>query len=248
MKTLVILPTYCEADSLPTLLPQILAHPNLDVLIVDDESPDGTADLVLSAFGDNPRVALLRRPSPRSYAGAALDGMRSAINGPYEALVTMDADGSHSPQYIPELLAKLSSADIVVGSRYLHGVSVVNWPLHRIALSAVANRLAQRFLRLQVRDLTSGFMAMKIDVPLNLRLCAIKTQGYGYLIEFKWRAVRAGFRLEESPIIFEERQEGVSKMSTRHAKEAFGMLMRLAFLERTVGPDADCEDPWTAQT
>ena len=247
MKTLVVLPTYNEADSLPSLVPKILECGGLDVLVVDDASPDGTADCVDGLFGAEAGVRVLRRNGPRSFAGSALDGMREAINGPYDAIVTMDADGSHDPRHIPDLLAGLADADLVVGSRYLRGVSVVNWPLHRIALSSFANAMARRLLRLPVRDLTSGFMAMRVDVPLNLRLCAIKTQGYGYLMEFKWRTVRAGFSLSEKPIIFVERREGASKMGTRHAREAFGMLLRLAYLERAGGPDADCEDPWMAE-
>lgn len=240
-RTLVVLPCYNEAESAPALIPGLLEH-GVDVLVVDDASPDGTADRVEEAFAGDGRVSVLRRDGPRSFAGSSLDGLRAAIAGEYEAVATMDADGSHSAEHLPALLARLDEADLAVGSRYLHGVSVVNWPLHRIALSSFANWLARVALRVPVRDLTSGFMAMKVEVPLNLRLCAIKTQGYGYLMEFKWRAVRAGFRVVEEPIVFVERQEGQSKMSSRHAREAAGMLMRLGWRERAGGPDADCED------
>lgn len=241
LRTLVVLPCFNEAASAPAIIPRIRAA-GADVLVVDDASPDGTADIVEEAFAGDGGVRVLRHPPPRSFAHSALDGLRAAIAGDYDAVATMDADGSHDPASLPTLIAGLASADLVVGSRYVEGGKVVNWPVGRIAMSVFANTLARGLLRLPVRDLTSGFMAMKVDVPLNLRLCAIKTQGYGYLMEFKWRAVRAGFAVAEEPIAFTERQEGVSKMSAQHAREALGMLLRLGWMERTRGPDADCED------
>jgi len=238
-KTLIILPCFNELETAPSLISEILKINDVDVLVVDDRSEDGTVESINKQVKDK-RLNILVRKEKRSFANSEMDGFRFAIEKGYENIVTMDADGSHSPKYIPEMIKMLKQHDLVIGSRYMDGVSVVNWPIQRIAISLFANFLARKMLRLDVNDLTSGFMAMKIDVPLNLQLCAIQTQGYGYLIEYKWRSVRAGFRVSEFPIIFIERTKGQSKMSSKHAQEAFWMLLLLTLKERFLSKDKDC--------
>ena len=238
-KTLVILPCFNEFETAPSLIKKILKIKGLDVLVVDDRSEDGTVQNIKKSIKDK-RLNIFVREDRRSFANSEMDGFRFAIKKGYENIVTMDADGSHSPKHIPEMIEMLKNNDLVVGSRYTNGVSVVNWPIQRIAISLFANFLAKKMLRLEVNDLTSGFMAMKIDVPLNLNLCAIQTQGYGYLIEYKWRSVRAGFRVHELPIIFIERTKGQSKMSAKHAQEAFWMLLLLTLKERFLNKEKDC--------
>ena len=238
-ETLVILPCFNEAETAPNLIKKILENKKIDVLVVDDRSEDGTIEIIEKSIKDK-RLNILVRSDQRSFANSEMDGVRFAIEKGYKNVVTMDADGSHPPEYIDKLLSELKANDLVIGSRYMNGVSVVNWPIQRIAISLFANFLARKMLRINISDLTSGFMAMRIDVPLNLELCAIQTQGYGYLIEYKWRSARAGFRVQESPIIFIERTKGQSKMSAKHAQEAFWMLCLLTIKERFIRSDDIC--------
>ena len=194
-ETLVILPCFNEAETAPNLIKKILENKKIDVLVVDDRSEDGTVEIIEKSIKDK-RLNVLVRSDQRSFANSEMDGFRFAIEKGYKNVVTMDADGSHPPEYIDKLLSELKANDLVIGSRYMNGVSVVNWPIQRIAISLFANFLARKMLRINISDLTSGFMAMRIDVPLNLELCAIQTQGYAYLIEYKWRSARAGFRVQ----------------------------------------------------
>lgn len=215
MKTIVVIPTYNERDNLPTLLEGLMAYPTLRALIVDDQSPDGTgqlADQLAHAWPD--RIEVLHRTGRRGFGRSLLAGLTRAIQCEVDLVFQMDADLSHDPKYLSAMMTAASGADLVIGSRYLNGVSVVNWPLRRIILSAFANQYVRAVTRLSVRDCTSGFRCWRRDALARLPMDRITSEGYSLLVEMLYLAERAGCRIVESPIIFVERQQGVSKMST----------------------------------
>lgn len=214
MIALVVLPTYNERLNLERVAAGILSHPFTRLLVVDDASPDGTgqlADELAAASGG--RMDVLHRTGPRGLGLAYIDGLTRALATDADAIVQMDADLSHDPKYLPDLLAALPDHDLVIGSRYLHGVSVVNWPLHRIALSAFANRYIRAVTGLSVTDCTSGYRMWRRDALARMPLTTARTSGYAFLTEMLYEAGRAGLRIGEAPIVFVERQEGYSKVS-----------------------------------
>jgi dolichol-phosphate mannosyltransferase len=214
MTLLVVLPTYNERPNLETVAAGILGHAWARLLVVDDASPDGTGELAdqIAARSDG-RVEVMHRTGPRGLGLAYVDGIRRALATGTEAICQMDADLSHDPKYLPDLRAALERADLAIGSRYLHGVSVVNWPLHRIALSAFANRYIRLITGLQPADCTSGFRAWRREALAKLPLGHAQASGYAFLTEMLFEAARLGCRIVETPIVFVERREGYSKVS-----------------------------------
>jgi dolichol-phosphate mannosyltransferase len=211
---LVVMPTYNERANLEQVIAGILAHDFTRVLVVDDASPDGTGRLADELAVRHPgRVEVLHRTGPRGLGRAYIDGLRRALQTDAQAICQMDADLSHDPAYLPALVTGLETYDLVIGSRYLNGVSVVNWPLHRIVLSAFANRYIRVITGLGPRDCTSAFRAWRREMLARLPLATAHTSGYAFLPEMLFEAARMGGRIGEVPIIFVERQKGYSKVS-----------------------------------
>jgi dolichol-phosphate mannosyltransferase len=215
MTLLIVLPTYNERPNLERVAAGILEHPFTRLLVVDDASPDGTGEIADTiAAGSGGRVEVMHRTGPRGLGRAYIDGLRRALASPTDAIGQMDADLSHDPKYLPELVAALDDFDLVIGSRYLHGVSVVNWPLRRIMLSAFANRYIRAITGLGPHDCTSGFRVWRREALARLPIETARTSGYAFLTEMLFAAGRAGCRIGEVPIVFVERSEGASKVSS----------------------------------
>jgi dolichol-phosphate mannosyltransferase len=234
MKTLtVVLPTYNERSNIERVTEGILKHPWARLLVVDDASPDGTgalADALAARSGG--RMSVLHRTGARGLGRAYCDGLRQALHSDTDAIAQMDADLSHDPAYLADLYAALEQYDLVIGSRYLRGVSVVNWPLHRIALSAFANRYIRTITGLRVRDCTSGFRVWRREALARVPLQGAHANGYAFLTEMLYRAARAGCRIGEVPIVFVERREGASKVSSAVLLESLLIPWRLALRGR----------------
>ena len=215
MNVLVIIPTYNERDNLPGLVRAVLANDGYRVLVVDDASPDGTgalADELAREFIG--RVEVLHRTGPRGLGRSYVDGLQHALKGPADLICQMDADWSHDPSYLPSLVEAAATHDVVIGSRYLNGVSVVNWPLQRIILSTFANRYVRAVTHLSPKDCTSGYRCWRREALAKLPLERVVSDGYAFLVEMLFEAARRGARIGEVPIIFVERRTGVSKLST----------------------------------
>jgi len=214
-RALVVLPTYNEAENVLQISSEVLAtDPAVEVLVVDDSSPDGTGDLVRGALPTEPRIHLLERPGKLGLGTAYLAGFRYGLDEGYDRVFTMDCDGSHNPKYLPGMLAAMDSCDVVIGSRYVKGGGILNWPAHRRALSAFANFYARTLLRLPVRDCTAGFRGYSRRVLETVEPFAIRASGYSFLEEMAWRVARCGFRIVEIPIVFEQRRAGASKIDS----------------------------------
>jgi dolichol-phosphate mannosyltransferase len=214
MNALVVLPTYNERQNLERVATAILEHDFTRLLVVDDESPDGTGALADELARRSPgRLEVLHRTGKRGLGLAYVDGLARALSTDADAIVQMDADFSHDPKYLPDLAAALQHYDLVIGSRYLHGVSVVNWPLHRIALSAFANRYIRTLTGLTPTDCTSGYRMWRREALARLPLDTARANGYAFLTEMLYEAGRRGCRIGEVPIVFVERAEGYSKVS-----------------------------------
>ncbi len=224
MRTLVIIPTYNERESLPAALERTRqAVPDADILVADDNSPDGTGAVADAASARDERVHVLHRPGKQGLGRAYVAGFQWALERGYELIVEMDADGSHRPEQLPDLLARAQRPDapaLVIGSRWVPGGAVVNWPRHRELLSRGANTYVRLALGLPVRDATAGFRVFRADVLAALPLEEIESQGYCFQVDMTWRVHRAGGRVAEVPISFVERAEGVSKMSRSIITEA----------------------------
>jgi dolichol-phosphate mannosyltransferase len=231
MEKLIIIPTYNELDNIDRLLKRLMDLPfGLHVLIVDDGSPDGTADVVKGWMQREPRVHLLQRPGKMGLGSAYRDGFRYALEHGYEYIFEMDADFSHDPDAIGGFLAKAEEADVVLGSRYLNGISVVNWSLSRLLLSYFANIYTRWVTGLPLRDATGGFKCFRRRALAGIRLDRVKSDGYGFQIEMSFRCWKKGFKIVEIPILFVDRFAGVSKMSRRIVWEAAFMVWRLRLL------------------
>lgn len=231
MNVLVVVPTYNERENLPLLVQGVLAHPGFRMLIVDDGSPDGTGAVADALAVEHPgRIEVMHRTGRRGLGRSYIDGLRQAVATPEVDLVCqMDADLSHDPGYLPALAAATASADVVIGSRYLNGVSVVNWPLHRIVLSTFANRYVRAVTRLSATDCTSGFRCWRREALARLPLDRMVSDGYAFLVEMLFDAARQGCRFAEVPIIFVERKQGQSKLSSNVILESIVMPWRLKF-------------------
>ena len=214
-RILVILPTYNEAENVASLSRQVLDQDRrIEVLVVDDQSPDGTGDLVETIQETEPRLHLQRRPGKLGLGTAYLSGFRFGLDGDFDCIFTMDCDFSHSPGYLPELIALLERHDMVVGSRYVPGGGIANWHWTRRLLSKFANFYARTLLRVDVRDCTAGYRGYRREVLETVRPFEIRSSGYSFLEEMTWRVTRYGFSIGELPIIFEQRNAGVSKIES----------------------------------
>lgn len=225
---LVIIPTYNERDNIRKVVPRILAQdPRLDVLVIDDNSPDGTGDIADTLAVDEPRVHVMHRPGKLGLGTAYKQGFKFGLDRSYALMFEMDADMSHDPRHLPEFLELAADHDLVIGSRYLRGVTVVNWPMKRLLLSFMANKYARFVTGLRLNDLTSGYKCYRREVIEKLDLDAIRSNGYAFQIETVFRAWRLGFRLVETPIVFVDRDIGVSKMDQKIIREAVWMVWRM---------------------
>jgi len=228
MRPLVLLPTYNERDNLRPLVAALMAIAGLKVLVVDDNSPDGTADEAeaLAAASDG-RVSVMRRAGPRGFGRSYIDGMAAALRTDPTHICQMDADFSHYPAALPPLLTAATAADLVIGSRYIPGGELRNWPAHRLVLSRFANWYIRAITRLPVHDCTSGFRCWTRGLLARLPLDRIVSNGYAFQVEMAWEAQAAGGRIVEVPITFVERREGQSKMSGRVIAESVVLPWRL---------------------
>lgn len=235
MNVLVVVPTYNERENLPLLVPGVLSHDGFRMLIVDDGSPDGTGQLADELALQYPgRMEVMHRTGPRGLGRSYVDGLKRALQTNASLICQMDADLSHNPEYLPALAAAATDHfDIVIGSRYLQGISVVNWPLHRIFLSTFANRYIKAVTALSPSDCTSGFRCWRRETLAKLPLDSVVSDGYAFLIEMLYEAARTGARIGEVPIIFVERRQGHSKISKAVLIESLITPWRLALRRRT---------------
>ncbi len=237
VRNLVVLPTYNEAENVIGVVADVLAiDASLEILVVDDASPDGTAERVAAAARRQARLQLLRRPGKLGLGTAYLAGFRHGLDHGYDRVLTMDCDRSHNPRYIPALLAAMDEADLAIGSRYVVGGDILNWPRHRRALSAFANLYARTLLRLPVHDCTSGFRCYRREVLASVDPFSVRASGYSFLGEMAWRVHRCGFRIAEVPIVFEQRSAGVSKIDSSEIWRAAWHVLATAFRPAPVPP------------
>jgi len=231
-RALVIIPTYNEAGNIPSIVPQVLAQdPRLEILVVDDNSPDGTGRLAGALAAREPRMHVLQREGKLGLGTAYLTGFRWALDRGYDYVFEMDADFSHDPEHLKQFLKAIEEADLVLGSRYLGGrVTVVNWPMPRLLLSYCANVYARWVTGLHIWDLTGGFKCFRRRVLEAIDLPRVRSNGYAFQIEMSVRAWRKGFTLKEIPIVFVDRTEGQSKMNKAIVREAVWMVPRLRLM------------------
>jgi dolichol-phosphate mannosyltransferase len=229
-KALIIIPTYDELENLPRLLPEVLSKDKIiDVLIVDDNSPDGTAEWVMKEAEKNPGIKLIQREKKMGLGTAYIAGFKYALENNYDYIFEMDADFSHDPGEIQNFLNEMRSYDLVLGSRYKDGVNVVNWPMRRLMLSLFANMYTRVITGLPVRDATSGFKCFRKEVLQAIDLDAVKSNGYAFQIEMTFKAWKKGFNIKEHSIVFTDRVKGNSKMSKKIVREAIFMVWKLRF-------------------
>jgi dolichol-phosphate mannosyltransferase len=234
MNVLIVTPTYNERDNLPVLAEGILKHDGARMLVVDDGSPDGTGAIADALAAQHPgRIEVMHRTGPRGLGRSYVDGLLHAIReGRAEFICQMDADLSHNPEYLPDLVRAAEGNDLVIGSRYLRGVSVVNWPLHRIFLSAFGNRYIRLITSLSTSDCTSGYRCWRREALARMPIADMVSDGYSFLVEMLYEAHRRGLRIGEVPIIFIERRLGQSKLSGNVLLESLIMPWRLVFRSR----------------
>lgn len=233
---MVVIPTYNERANLPTLVTALMQHANVRVLVVDDNSPDGTGDVADSLASTYPgRVSVLHRTTNRGFGRSYIDGMTHALAEPVDLICQMDADLSHDPAQLPSLLAAAAGADLVIGARYVHGGRIVNWPLKRHILSRFANIYIRTVTRVRAHDCTSGYRCWRKDALASLRLDQFISDGYSFLVEMLFEANRVGCRIAEVPITFVERREGESKVSRAVLMESAITPWRLVSGSRTPG-------------
>jgi len=229
VKSLVIIPTYNEKDNIRTVIERLQALPiELDILIIDDNSPDGTADIVRELQADDPHIFMINRPAKLGLGTAYITGFRWALERDYEYILEMDADLSHNPDDVPRLIQECENGyDLVIGSRYCNGVNVINWPIKRLLLSYGANKYTRMITRMPIMDATAGFKCYRREALAAINLDRVKSSGYSFQIEMHFRVWDAGFKIKEIPIIFIERSEGLSKMSKNIVWEAVFMVWKL---------------------
>jgi dolichol-phosphate mannosyltransferase len=228
-RALIIIPTFNEADNIVRLITEIFEQNYksvlVDILVIDDNSSDGTAKFVKEI--SNERVKIIERPSKMGLGTAYITGFKFAIENNYDYVFEMDADFSHDPKSLPQFLEKITEYDLVVGSRYIEGIAVVNWPLSRLMISIGASYYTRMITSLPVKDVTAGFMCYKVSALKSVDLDSIKSNGYSFQIEMKFRLWKRGFKLLEIPIVFIDRRAGVSKMSRKIVYEAAFMVWKL---------------------
>jgi len=225
MKILIIIPTYNECENIRTLIDTVLEQDErIEILVVDDNSPDGTARIVSELQEKNDRIHLIKRSGKLGLGSAYIKGFKYALGEGYDIIFEMDADFSHDPKYLPDFLQAIGSSDIVIGSRYLNGVNVINWPLMRLVLSTGASFYTRTITGMPIKDPTSGFKCFRREVLENLNLDRIDSDGYSFQIEVSYKAWKRGHKLTEIPIIFIDRNRGASKMNKRIILEAIFMV------------------------
>lgn len=228
MKTLVVIPTYNERENIESLIRAVLSQADgIEVLVVDDRSPDGTGEVADILAESDKRIHVLHRPGKLGLGSAYREGFRLALEKGADYIIQMDADFSHDPAMIPVFLGEMNSFDLVIGSRYLNGVSVVNWPLRRLALSCFANFYTRTVTGLRISDCTGGFKCFRRKVLESINLDKIRSDGYSFQIEMNYRCNEMGFRIKEIPIIFIDRHSGASKMSKKIVREAVVVVWKL---------------------
>jgi dolichol-phosphate mannosyltransferase len=230
MKTLIIVPTYNECENISPLLKEIFSYaPTTDILIVDDNSPDGTGALADQMSAEDARIHVLHRSGKQGLGTAYILGFKYAIDNHYDAAFEMDADFSHDPRYLPDFLNLIERADLVIGSRYIPGGSTPNWSLLRRLISGCGNIFARTLLGMPVHDCTAGFRCYRRSVLENVGLDTVQSQGYGFQVEMAYRTQKLGFKIVETPIVFLDRRVGKSKMSRTIVLEAFTYVLRTRF-------------------
>jgi dolichol-phosphate mannosyltransferase len=231
-KSLVIIPTYNEKNNIERVLDALvgLNIENLDILIIDDNSPDGTADIVKKYMAQNSIVTLIERPGKQGLGTAYIAGFLYALDKDYDLIFEMDADLSHDPKEIPNFIKAMEEADLVVGSRYLTGVNVINWPLMRLFISVMASKYTRIITGLPIRDCTSGFKCFHRRILENIPLNKISSSGYSFQIEMNFKAWKRGYKIKEIPIIFYDRTVDSSKMSKKIMMEAVFIVWKLKVL------------------
>lgn len=227
-KTLVIIPTYNEMENIPKLLPIVLSQDDsINILIVDDNSQDGTAQYVIEQQNSNPRLHLLQREKKLGLGTAYIAGFRYALANEYDFIFEMDADFSHNPEEIPNFLKAIKENDLVLGSRYIDGVRVLNWPMRRLLLSFFASVYTRMITGMPVRDATGGFKCFRRKILESIDLDKVQSNGYSFQIEMTFKAFKKGFKIKEIPIVFMDRVKGTSKMSKKIVYEAVFMVWKL---------------------
>lgn len=230
-KALIVIPTYNESENIVNIIREILllSIPDtlLNILIIDDNSADGTSDLVKNL--KLPEVNIIDREKKLGLGTAYIRGFKYAIENNYDYVFEMDADFSHDPKALPSFIKNMNDNDVVVGSRYIHGIAVVNWPLSRLMISMGAGYYTRLITWLPVKDVTAGFMCYKVSSLKQLNLDNVKSNGYSFQIEMKFRMWKKGFKIKEIPIVFIDRRAGVSKMSKKIMHEAMFMVWKLKF-------------------
>jgi dolichol-phosphate mannosyltransferase len=231
-KVLVIIPTYNESENILNLIPEVLKYSDSNyqwnVLVVDDNSPDGTANMVEGL--KNPNVFIIKREKKLGLGTAYVRGFKYAIENSFDFVFEMDADFSHDPKYLPGFVELIEKGnDLVVGSRYINGVSVVNWPISRLFLSYYANIYTRIVTGLKVKDTTAGFMCYRVSALSQIDLEKVKSNGYSFQIEMKFKFYKKGFKISETPILFIDRRAGSSKMSRKVVYEAYFLVWKLKF-------------------
>jgi dolichol-phosphate mannosyltransferase len=241
VRALVIVPTYNESENLPLVARELLAMPGVHLIVVDDRSPDGTGDVADAVAASRPgRMTVLHRTGSRGFGRSYVEGMQRALmDGGADLICQMDADLSHLPSELPTLLHAAANADLVIGSRYVSGGRVVNWPKRRVLLSTFANHYVRWVTRIPVRDITSGFRCWRRELLLRMPLSRLRSDGYAFQVEMTWHARRAGARIVEVPITFVERRQGQSKLSGRMIMESVLLPLHLT-ARRLPGNRARC--------
>lgn len=228
MKTLVIIPTYNERENIGRIVPLVLdKDPSIHVLIVDDGSPDGTGQMADGMAKEDNRIFVIHRQNKSGLGTAYIAGFKFALKKNYDLIFEMDCDFSHDPKYIPHFLEAIRDADLVLGSRYISGVNVINWPMSRLLLSYYANVYSRIITGLPVKDATGGFKCYRREVLETVDLDKVRSNGYSFQIEMSFRAWKKGFQIKEIPIVFEDRKLGQSKMSKKIVREAVWMVWKL---------------------
>lgn len=231
MKAIVVIPTYNEVDNIERLINQIFRiEPDINILIVDDNSPDGTYKVVEKLMENDKRLHLIKRAGKMGLGTAYCEGFKYAIDRGFDIIFEMDADFSHDPNEIPNFLKEIENYDLVIGSRYISGVNVVNWPLRRLFLSYMANLYTRVITGMPIKDATGGFKCFRAEFLKKLNLDEIKSNGYGFQIEVNFKLWKKGAKIKEIPIIFIDRRSGVSKMNKHIIWEAIFLVWKLKIL------------------
>lgn len=228
---MIIIPTYNERENIEKIIKQVLALPERFYLtVVDDNSPDGTGDLVDRLTKKHDRLSVIHRPGKLGLGTAYIEGFKYALKEKADYILEMDADFSHDPQFLPKMLEEVKDCDLVIGSRYINGIRVLDWPIKRLLLSTMANLYVKLMTGLPFEDCTGGFKCFKRKVLENMDLDLIKSDGYSFQVEMNFWTQTLGFNIKEIPIVFQERLDGKSKMSKGIIKEALWMVVRLRLI------------------